>query len=93
MAGAWVCGHARFGGIGMAGAAGSRPCWRGRRISSTLRLPISRRGWTRLVHLPFVQEVHGFFGGRRVVRLKDARRTELQVARERVAALKSKLGL
>lgn len=46
-----------------------------------------------LVHLPFVQEVHGFFGGRRVVRLKDARRTELQVARERVAALKSKLGL
>jgi len=46
-----------------------------------------------LVHLPFVQEVHGFFGGRLVVRLKDPKRTELQVARERVATLKSKLGL
>jgi two-component system LytT family response regulator len=46
-----------------------------------------------LVHLPFVQEVHGFFGGRLVVRLKDQRRTELAVARERVAALKTKLGL
>lgn len=46
-----------------------------------------------LVHLPFVQEVHGFFGGRLVVRLKDSRRTELAVARERVAALKTKLGL
>jgi hypothetical protein len=37
--------------------------------------------------------VHGFFGGRLVVRLKDQRRTELAVARERVAALKTKLGL
>jgi two-component system LytT family response regulator len=46
-----------------------------------------------LVHLPFVQEVHGFFGGRLVVRLKDPKRTELQVARERVAAVKLKLGL
>jgi two-component system LytT family response regulator len=46
-----------------------------------------------LVHLPYVQEVHGFFGGRLVVRLKDPRRTELQVARERVAGLKAKLGL
>jgi len=46
-----------------------------------------------LVHLPFVQEVHGFFGGRLVVRLKDPKKTELQVARERVGALKLKLGL
>jgi len=46
-----------------------------------------------LVHLPFVKEVHGFFGGRLVVRLKDPKGTPLQVARERVAAVKSKLGL
>lgn len=46
-----------------------------------------------LLHLPFVQELHGFFGGRVIVRLKDGRRTEVAVARERVAALKSKLGL
>lgn len=46
-----------------------------------------------LLHLPFVQEVHGFFGGRLVVRLKDERRTELQVARERVAVLKERLGM
>lgn len=46
-----------------------------------------------LLHLAFVQEVHGFFGGRLVVRLKDERRTELQVARERVAVLKERLGM
>lgn len=46
-----------------------------------------------LLHLTFVQEVHGFFGGRLVVRLKDERRTELQVARERVAVLKERLGM
>ncbi|HEU0122383.1 MAG TPA: LytTR family DNA-binding domain-containing protein [Bryobacteraceae bacterium] len=46
-----------------------------------------------LVQLEFIQEVHGFFGGRLVIRLKDPKRTELQVARDRVAALKTKLGL
>lgn len=46
-----------------------------------------------LLHVAFVQEVHGFFGGRLVVRLNDAARTELTVARDRAAALKAKLGL
>jgi two-component system, LytTR family, response regulator len=46
-----------------------------------------------LVQLRYVQEVHGFFGGRLVVRLHDAARTELTVARDRAAALKAKLGL
>jgi len=46
-----------------------------------------------LLQLAFVQEVHGFFGGRLVVRLKDDRRTELQVARERVGVLKERLGM
>ncbi|MBM3756778.1 MAG: response regulator transcription factor [Acidobacteria bacterium] len=46
-----------------------------------------------LLNLAYVQEVHGFFGGRLVVRLKDERRTELQVARERVGVLKERLGM
>ena len=65
---------------------------------SNLETRLDPETWLRLhrstlVHLPFVQEVHGFFGGRLVVRLKDPKKTELQVARERVAAVKSKLGL
>lgn len=65
---------------------------------SELETRLDPEKWVRvhrstLVHLPFVQEVHGFFGGRLIVRLKDLKKTELQVARERVAALKSKLGL
>ncbi len=65
---------------------------------SELETRLDPEKWVRihrstLVHLPFVQEVHGFFGGRLVVRLKDGKKTELQVARERVAALKLKLGL
>ena len=46
-----------------------------------------------LVHLPYVHELHGFFAGRLLVRLKDPKRTELQVARDRVTALKARLGL
>lgn len=65
---------------------------------SELETRLDPEKWVRihrstLLHLPFVQEVHGFFGGRLVVRLKDAKKAELQVARERVAALKLKLGL
>ncbi len=46
-----------------------------------------------LVQLDFVQELHGWIGNRLLIRLKDEKRTELQVARERVAELKAKLGL
>ena len=46
-----------------------------------------------LVNIAFVQELHAWVGGGLLLRLKDQSRTELQVARERVAALKSKLGL
>jgi two-component system LytT family response regulator len=46
-----------------------------------------------IVALRNVQELHPWFAGRMKVRLNDDRRTELVVARERVKALKEKLGL
>jgi two-component system LytT family response regulator len=45
-----------------------------------------------LVNLAWVRELDAWFGGRALVRLKDARPTELQVARERVQELKKRLG-
>lgn len=44
-----------------------------------------------LVNLDFINEVHTAFAGGMTVRLKDARRTELAVARDRVRALKQRL--
>ena len=46
-----------------------------------------------LVNLTWIAELHADFGGKLVVRLKDERRTELVVARDRVRALKERLGL
>jgi two-component system, LytTR family, response regulator len=46
-----------------------------------------------LVNLAWVGELHGDGDGHLVVRLKDARRTELAVARDRVRPLKDRLGL
>jgi hypothetical protein len=40
-----------------------------------------------------VQEIDAWSGGGGVVRLKDGKRTELQVARDRVKVLKDRLGL
>jgi two-component system, LytTR family, response regulator len=45
-----------------------------------------------LVNLAWVKEMDAWFGGRVLVRLKDAKATELQVARERVQELKKRLG-
>jgi two-component system LytT family response regulator len=44
-----------------------------------------------LLNLAFIEEVNSWFGGGMVVRLKDGKRTELQVARDRVRELKSRL--
>jgi two-component system LytT family response regulator len=44
-----------------------------------------------LVNLDYVAEVHTAFAGSMVVRLKDARRTELAVARDRTRTLKQRL--
>src|SRR5437763_3138279 len=46
-----------------------------------------------LVNLVWVKEVDAWFGGRALVRLKDAKSTELQAARDRTAELRKRLGL
>ena len=46
-----------------------------------------------LLNLDHLDEIQPWPGGRLLVRLKDAKRTELEVARDRVQALKERLGL
>ena len=45
-----------------------------------------------LLNLDYLDEVQPWPGGRLLVRIKDAKRTELEVARDRVQALKERLG-
>jgi two-component system LytT family response regulator len=44
-----------------------------------------------LLNLTYVDEVSSWFGGGMVVRLKDAKRTELQIARDRLREVKERL--
>lgn len=46
-----------------------------------------------ILSLDHVQELHSDFGGRMIARLKDGKRTELPVSRDRVRGLKQHLGL
>lgn len=46
-----------------------------------------------LLNLDHLDEIQPWPGGRLIVRLKDAKRTELEVARDRVQALKERLGI
>lgn len=46
-----------------------------------------------LLNLDHLDEIQPWPGGRLLVRLKDAKRTELEVARDRVQALKERLGI
>ena len=46
-----------------------------------------------LLNIDWLDELTPFFTGRVAVRLKDEKRTELTVARDRVRALKHRLGL
>lgn len=46
-----------------------------------------------VVNLSFVTELYNYFGGKLVMRLKDAKKTELTVAKERAKELKERLGL
>lgn len=46
-----------------------------------------------LLNVDFIHEVNSWFAGRVVVSLKDAARTELTVARDRVRSLKDRLGI
>ncbi|MDQ3750868.1 MAG: LytTR family DNA-binding domain-containing protein [Acidobacteriota bacterium] len=47
---------------------------------------------TTLLNLDFVEEINSWFGGRLIVKIKDGKRTQLTVARDRVRDLKEKLG-
>jgi two-component system LytT family response regulator len=46
-----------------------------------------------LLNVDFIHELHAGFGGGSIVRLKDSKRTELTVSRDRVRALKQRLGI
>ncbi len=46
-----------------------------------------------LLNLDYIHELHAWFAGRMMVRLKDEKRTELSVSRDRVRALKERLGI
>lgn len=46
-----------------------------------------------IININFIEEVHGWFSGKIMVRLKDKSRTELIVARDRVKILKEFLGM
>ena len=46
-----------------------------------------------LVNIDWIQEVNSWFAGKVMVTLKDARHTQLPVARDRVRALKARLGI
>ena len=46
-----------------------------------------------LVNVAHVQELHSWFAGKMIVRLKDPKHTELSVSRDRVRALKERLGI
>jgi two-component system LytT family response regulator len=46
-----------------------------------------------LVNVDWIQELNSFFAGKVVVTLKDAQKTQLTVARDRVRELKTKLGI
>ena len=46
-----------------------------------------------LLNLDYVYDLHAMFGRRMLVRLKDEKKTELTVSRDRVKALKQRLGI
>lgn len=46
-----------------------------------------------LLNLAFVDELHRWFAGKLLVRLKDKKRTELSVSRDQVKSLKERVGL
>ena len=46
-----------------------------------------------IVNLEYVDELYNWFGGRMLLRLKDAKKTEIPVSRDRLKELKERLGL
>ena len=65
---------------------------------SELEQKFGARGFHRihratLLNLAFVGELHRWFAGKLLIRLKDKKRTELNVSRDQVKSLKDRLGL
>lgn len=65
---------------------------------SELEQKLGTRGFVRvhratLINLRFVDELHRWFSGRMLIRMKDKNRTELTVSRENVKSLKERLDL
>jgi two-component system LytT family response regulator len=60
------------------------------KLDTRLFLRIQRNA---IVNINFIEEVHGWFSGKILIRLKDKTRTELVVARDRVKILKDFLGM
>lgn len=65
---------------------------------SELEQKLGTRGFVRvhratLINLRFVDELHRWFSGRMLIRMKDKNRTELTVSRDHVKSLKERLGL
>lgn len=63
-----------------------------------LEQKLDPRKWVRvhrstIVNLNYVQELHTWFAGRWLIRLKDDKHTEIAVARDRAKFLKDKLGI
>ena len=46
-----------------------------------------------IVNLDYVDELYNWFGGRMMLRLKDPKKTEIAVSRERLKELKERPGL
>jgi two-component system, LytTR family, response regulator len=46
-----------------------------------------------LLNVDYIHELHAWFAGRMLVRLKDEKHTELSVSRDRVRGLKDRLGI
>jgi two-component system LytT family response regulator len=46
-----------------------------------------------ILNLDYLRELHTGFGGKMIARLKDAKRTDLDVSRDRVRALKERIGV
>ncbi len=65
---------------------------------SELEQKLGTRGFVRvhratLINLRFVDELHRWFSGRMLIRMKDRNRTELTVSRDHVKSLKERLDL
>lgn len=60
------------------------------KLDSRIFLRVHRNS---IINTNYIEEVHGWFSGKVLVRLKDTRKTEIVVARDRVKILKGFLGM